>query len=173
MSSPAAPTPAREVSVSTSSEDQTEELGRVLGAALPTESVVGLSGPLGCGKTCLTRGIAEALGLSPRDVASPSFVYLVEYPEARPALSHADLYRLAHLSADDRATAFESIGLYASMEQGGVTVVEWWDSYTGNLPQRLVRVEFTIENVNDRSIKLSFSGNGLDLAAAAVATLSS
>ncbi len=153
-----------------SSSEFTEELGRRLGAALASTapfSVVGLCGPLGCGKTCFTRGIAAALGVAPEQVTSPSFVYLVEYPEAHPLLVHADLYRLAGLSENARVEAFESIGLYAALDSQALSVVEWWDAFTGDTPRSLVRVEFAVEKLNDRWITLSFSGP--DCAAASAA----
>jgi len=47
--------------------DDTEAFGRELAAELGAGDLVVLDGPLGAGKTALTRGIAEGLG-----VAGPS-----------------------------------------------------------------------------------------------------
>ncbi len=43
-----------------------EELGRRIGRALEPGDVVVLTGPLGAGKTTLTRGIGEGLGIRGR-----------------------------------------------------------------------------------------------------------
>lgn len=145
--------------------DQTEALAARLAPLLPPMSVVGLVGDLGAGKTCFARGMARGLGIDPRSVASPTFVYMVDYPSERGPLYHADLYRLGELSAEATAEALESIGLQEAFCSAALTVVEWWDYYRGPDPLNLVRVEFAIENVDDRSIELEFIGAGLSDAA--------
>ncbi len=62
-----------------------------------------LRGTLGSGKTTLTRGLVAALpGGEDAEVASPSFTLCNIYP-TRPALLHADLYRMG----DNGAAAVE------------------------------------------------------------------
>ena len=56
----------------------TETFGRRLGALLRPGDVIGLSGPLGAGKTTLARGILAALGHE-GEVASPSFPIVIAY----------------------------------------------------------------------------------------------
>ncbi|HBR08831.1 MAG TPA: tRNA (adenosine(37)-N6)-threonylcarbamoyltransferase complex ATPase subunit type 1 TsaE, partial [Clostridiales bacterium] len=41
--------------------------------------VVALYGGLGAGKTAFVRGLAEGLGLDPREVSSPTFALINEY----------------------------------------------------------------------------------------------
>jgi len=144
--------------------DDTERLARELAPLAPAGTVIGLVGALGAGKTCFVRGLAEGLGVDGREVASPTFVYLVDYDAAAGSLSHADLYRLADLPAEAAEQVFESIGLLAAFETSQVTAVEWWEHYRGPLPARLIVVEFEIENAEDRSISLDFRGPGLDQA---------
>jgi len=141
--------------------DETEALGSRLAAALPDGTAIGLVGGLGCGKTCFARGVAAGLGIDPDDVASPTFVYLVEYSGGRMPLRHADLYRLEGLAPDAAAEAFAGIGLYEALEGPGITVVEWWDRYVGPPPALLTVVEFVVENVDVRSLTLTFSGAAL------------
>jgi tRNA threonylcarbamoyladenosine biosynthesis protein TsaE len=143
--------------VSTAAED-TEAIGAALASSLAPGSVVGLIGPLGAGKTCFVRGMASALGVDPTLIASPTFVYLVDYPGRDLVLHHADLYRLAEIPPEAAEAAFEGIGLPAAFAAGGVTVVEWWDCYSGPLPTSLVRVEFVIENVEHRQLTAVFEG---------------
>src|SRR3954469_24675434 len=72
----------------------TESFGRRLGALLFPNAVVALIGPLGAGKTHLTRAVAEALGIAnPAAVTSPTFTLVHEYP-ARLPIYHFDAYRL-------------------------------------------------------------------------------
>ncbi|HYP73905.1 MAG TPA: tRNA (adenosine(37)-N6)-threonylcarbamoyltransferase complex ATPase subunit type 1 TsaE [Microbacterium sp.] len=72
-----------------------EQLGRAFGAALRAGDLVVLTGPLGAGKTTLTRGIAAALDVRGR-VQSPTFVIARTHPSQGdgPALVHVDAYRL-------------------------------------------------------------------------------
>ena len=80
-----------------------EELGRTLGRALEPGDVVVLTGPLGAGKTTLTRGIGEGLGIR-GPVQSPTFVIARTHPSlvGGTPLVHVDAYRLgAAVGLDD------------------------------------------------------------------------
>src|SRR5215813_3640673 len=92
----------------------TEAFGRRLGALLFPGSVVALVGPLGAGKTHLTRAIAEGLGVAnPRAVTSPTFVLIQEYPGRLP-IYHFDAYRLSG------AGEFLDLGVTEYYEASGV-----------------------------------------------------
>ena len=73
-----------------------EELGRELGRQLRAGDLVVLTGPLGAGKTTLTRGIGEGLGVR-GPVQSPTFVLARTHPSlvGGAPLVHVDAYRLA------------------------------------------------------------------------------
>ena len=72
-----------------------EMLGREIGAALAAGDLVVLTGPLGAGKTTLTRGIGEGLGVR-GPIQSPTFVIARTHPSlvGGPSLVHVDAYRL-------------------------------------------------------------------------------
>ena len=145
------------VRVRTRSPEETEAVGTALAAVLGRDTVAGLCGPLGAGKTCFARGVAAGLGIDPTAVTSPTFVYLVDYSEGVVPLHHGDLYRLADVPSDAAEQVYESIGLLAAFTAGGMTVVEWWDCYRGPAPAALVRVEFVIENAEHRRIEAHFA----------------
>jgi len=108
------------------------ELGRRLARLLRAGDVVVLSGALGAGKTTLTQGLAEGLGVR-GPVTSPTFVIAREHPSlgGGPALLHVDAYRLGGLAEVD------DLDLDASLEQS-VTVVEWGEGLLEQLaPERL------------------------------------
>lgn len=94
-----------------------EALGRELGARLRAGELVVLTGPLGAGKTTLTRGIAAGLGVR-GPVQSPTFVFARTHPSlvGGPALIHVDAYRLGS------AAELEDLDLDLD---GSVVIVEW------------------------------------------------
>ncbi len=92
-------------------------LGREIGGSLRAGDVLVLTGPLGAGKTTLTRGIGEGLGVR-GPVTSPTFVLARTHPSliGGPPLVHVDAYRLASaLELDDLDIDFTH----------SVVVVEW------------------------------------------------
>ena len=96
--------------------DAMETLGARLAALLRAGDLVVLDGPLGAGKTTLTRGLGAALGARGA-VTSPTFVLAREHPTtAGPPLVHVDAYRLASaVELDDLDLDYD----------GAIVVVEW------------------------------------------------
>lgn len=131
---------------------QTEAFGRRLGAMLFPGAVVALVGPLGAGKTHLTRAVAEGLGVkNPAAVNSPTFVLIQEHP-ARLPIYHFDAYRLA----DPRE--FAELGVDEYFRGDGVCLVEWADKVGETLPAEHLRVEIEIVDANRRRFALTPSG---------------
>lgn len=106
--------------------DETLELGRRIGAAAKPGTVVALIGPLGAGKTQLTKGVADGLGVT-SVVNSPTFVLMNEHL-GRLRLYHVDAYRL------EDATEASAAGLLDERQVDGVTVIEWADRLAEMLP---------------------------------------
>lgn len=125
--------------VETASPEETEALGERIGSQLRSGDVVALTGELGSGKTCLTRGIARGAGSAAR-VSSPTFILMREYPlEGRHyAMHHLDLYRLGG------AEELIDIGGDEVLGAEGVAVVEWADRAEELLPTNAVRVRLEI-----------------------------
>jgi tRNA threonylcarbamoyl adenosine modification protein YjeE len=99
------------------SPEDMHELGLELGKALAAGDVLVLTGPLGAGKTTLTRGIGEGLGVR-GPVTSPTFVLARTHPSLveGPPLVHVDAYRLnSAVELDDLDIDFPH----------SVVVVEW------------------------------------------------
>ncbi len=99
----------------------TEALARKMARSLTGRELILLSGDLGAGKTTFVRYLAEALGVDPGWVSSPSFTLLQRYPAGGRGIvvSHVDLYRIA--GAGD----LESLGLEDLLASEDLVVVEW------------------------------------------------
>ncbi|MBH1935220.1 tRNA (adenosine(37)-N6)-threonylcarbamoyltransferase complex ATPase subunit type 1 TsaE [Streptomyces sp. AV19] len=111
------------------------ELGRRLAGLLRAGDLVLLSGELGAGKTTLTRGLGEGLGVRGA-VTSPTFVIARVHPSLSggPALVHVDAYRLSG-GLDE----MEDLDLDVSLPES-VTVVEWGDGKVEDLSEDRLRV---------------------------------
>ena len=139
--------------------DHTRELGRRLGAASSRGTVLALVGPLGAGKTQLTKGVAEGLGVT-SVVNSPTFVLMNEHLGRLP-LYHVDAYRL-----EDPDDAFAA-GLLDDRQAGGVTVVEWADRLSGWLPAD--RLEIRMDPVQGEPMRRTLRWRALGAAHTALA----
>ncbi|HEX4348686.1 MAG TPA: tRNA (adenosine(37)-N6)-threonylcarbamoyltransferase complex ATPase subunit type 1 TsaE [Vicinamibacterales bacterium] len=130
----------------TRSEDETSAEGRRFAATLRGGEVLLLSGDLGAGKTAFVRGLAEGLGVDPKDVTSPTFTLVQEYRAGRLPLFHVDLYRLKPIEVDD-------LGLDDMSLEGGVLAIEWPDRLPREFESSL-RVTFTHRDGNEREISI-------------------
>ena len=143
--------------ITTRSAHQTRLLGERLGRLCRANTVLALTGDLGCGKTTLVQGLARGLDV-PADyyITSPTYTWINEYPGRLP-LFHADLYRL---SAPEE---IEDIGLPELFHAGGTLAVEWADRIEGLLPDRRLTVSMGI--VDDALRKIRISAQGSEMAA--------
>ena len=104
--------------ITTHSADETQALGQRLAKRLLPGDVLAYFGDLGAGKTALTRGIAQGLGVTDL-VTSPTYTIVNEYLTGRIPLFHFDMYRLG--SSDE----LFDIGWEDYLARGGVCAVEW------------------------------------------------
>lgn len=109
------------VTLDAATPEETEAIGRVMGAVLRAGDLLLLDGPLGAGKTVLVRGLAEGWGAPPEVVHSPTFVFHHVYRTEHGPLHHIDLYRLGD-AADVTFLDVETL-----LAEGPVAVE--WGSY--------------------------------------------
>ena len=133
--------PSMSVRIVTRSERETEEIGEFLAASLSPGTVVGLTGPLGAGKTALVRGIARGCGVEEGVVHSPTFLTAAEYA-GRVKVTHLDLYR-------HEETLPDLDWLAEILDGASVAVVEWFEHLRGETPEGALRVEIAYGEAED------------------------
>ncbi|MFC8530889.1 tRNA (adenosine(37)-N6)-threonylcarbamoyltransferase complex ATPase subunit type 1 TsaE [Nocardia sp. NPDC057227] len=124
--------------------EDTEALGRELAAGLRAGDLVVLDGPLGAGKTALTRGIGAGLDVLGR-VSSPTFVIARAHRagDRGVGLVHVDAYRLAG-DLDE----LDALDLDADLDRA-VVVVEWGRGVVEHLTDRHLLVRLVREPESD------------------------
>jgi tRNA threonylcarbamoyladenosine biosynthesis protein TsaE len=137
----------------------TEAFGRRLGGLLFPNAVVALVGPLGAGKTHLTRAVAEGLGIAnPAAVTSPTFTLIHEYP-ARLPIFHFDAYRL------NGPNEFLDLGAAEYYESGGVCLIEWADKVETALPAERLTIRLVPVDENRRRVEMTAVGERYEVLA--------
>jgi len=118
-------------------EEELVRWGLRIGASIETPVFVGLSGPLGAGKSVLARGIGEGAGVVGH-MPSPTFTLVQGYEAAGGRrLMHLDLYRIA--SPDE----VWELGWDQLLDESRIAVVEWPERAEPLLPpdRWLVEIE--------------------------------
>jgi len=110
-----------ETTITSHCPEETMLLGRTIGSQLRGGEIFAICGPLGSGKTHLTKGIATGAGAQDRKtVTSPTFVIVNQYA-GRFDLYHIDAYRL------DSVAEFEMLGFDDLCYGESVVLIEWAD----------------------------------------------
>lgn len=124
-------------SVELATAQDTHRFGVELGRALRAGDLVLLTGDLAAGKTTLTQGIGEGLGVR-GPITSPTFVIARVHPNLStgPDLVHVDAYRLGGLAELD------DLDLDTDLDQV-VTVVEWGHGLAEGLTEDRLEIVLT------------------------------
>ena len=133
------------------SPEETLALGEALGRALAEGDVIALTGDLGAGKTWLTKGIAQGIGVAPDEVTSPTFV-LMRVHEGRVRLAHFDAYRLRS-GAD-----LLDVGAEEMFYAAAASVVEWADRAEDALPEDRLDVRIEVSGETERRFEMVARG---------------
>ena len=130
----------------TKSSDETIELGRKIGSFLKSGDVLAMTGTLAAGKTTITKGIAESLGVKD-NITSPTFCLISEY-EGKLPLYHMDVYRL------DGEEDFLNLGVEEMLYGKGVCIIEWSEKVKKTLPGKTIFITITPNDDGSRTIVL-------------------
>ncbi len=131
----------------TKSEEETRKIGRVIGRSLLPGDIICLVGELGSGKTTITQGIAQGLGVQ-GPVNSASFKLINEY-KGRIPVYHFDLFRL------DKLSEVEELGYREYFYDQGVTIIEWAEKMESLWPEKRMEIELRIISGDNREIKIT------------------
>jgi tRNA threonylcarbamoyladenosine biosynthesis protein TsaE len=119
--------------------------GEKLAHAVTTPAVIFLEGPLGVGKTTLTRGFLRGLGFKDR-VKSPTYTLVEPYMLNEIMVFHFDLYRLQD------PHELEFIGIQDYFNSHAICLIEWPEKGSGVLPKPDLVCQMTMEH-NGRNIE--------------------
>ncbi|MGY1437490.1 tRNA (adenosine(37)-N6)-threonylcarbamoyltransferase complex ATPase subunit type 1 TsaE [Streptomyces reniochalinae] len=125
----------QEVTVTVPTAEGMRALGVRLAGLLRAGDLVMLTGELGAGKTTLTRGLGEGMGVRGA-VTSPTFVIARVHPSLTdgPPLVHVDAYRLG-----GGLEEMEDLDLDVSLPES-VVVVEWGEGKVEELTEDRLQV---------------------------------
>jgi tRNA threonylcarbamoyladenosine biosynthesis protein TsaE len=126
-------------------EDVMHEFGIRLAAVLSPGDLVLLTGPLGAGKTTLTRGVGEGLGVI-GTVASPTFVIARAHKRQNSdaPLVHVDAYRLGSPAEfDDLDIDFEN----------SIVLVEWGRGFADELTDSWLDIEIERDHTGATEVR--------------------
>ncbi len=169
MEAPAAPHDPADTELTVTSPEQMRELGRRLAKLLRAGDLVMLTGELGAGKTTLTRGLGEGLGVRGA-VTSPTFVIARVHPALGdgPPLVHVDAYRLGG-GLDE----MEDLDLDVSLPES-VIVVEWGEGKVEELTDDRLEIVIhrAVGDTTDEVRHVTLTGLGERWAAADLSVLS-
>ena len=135
----------------TSSPEETENIGFILGQVLTPGAIIAYRGDLGAGKTAFTRGLAKGLGCCD-SVTSPTYTIVNEYLSGRLPLFHFDMYRLR--SSDD----LWGIGWDDYLDRGGVCAVEWSENVADAMEDAIF---VTIEKLGEECRRITIEGGNV------------
>lgn len=128
------------------------ELGRKIGSRLRAGDLLVLNGPLGAGKTLLTQGIGDALGM--HGITSPTFV-ISKIHKGDVPLIHVDAYRL--IQSENPIFSLDDLDLDSEREDA-ITVIEWGGELAARLSDE--RLEIFIDRTSDvREVTLLTHGS--------------
>lgn len=137
----------------TSTSEETFDLGRKIGSLLKAGDVIAMTGTLAAGKTTITKGIAESLGVSD-NITSPTFCLISEYDGLKMPLYHMDVYRL------EGAEDFVNLGVEDMLYGNGVCIIEWSEKVQSELPKKTIFMKITPSEDGTRTIEIKNWNNG-------------
>lgn len=125
----------------------TERLAAAFAVHLAPGMFVGMTGPLGAGKSVIARAIGVAWGVVD-PMPSPTYTIMAVH-RGRVPIYHMDLYRLG--SSDE----LEFAGLRGYFESDGICLVEWAERARDSWPENGWFVNIEVGEGDERRISIT------------------
>lgn len=130
-----------------SSVQETVNIGDKFVNELPSKSIIALKGDLGAGKTHFVKGIAKGMGIVDT-ITSPTYnLYNLYESTNRGTLLHLDAYRLE--SEEDA----EDLLLEDFLGAEYILVIEWPEKISRWIPENSIWIEIKIIDQNERLLQ--------------------
>lgn len=135
------------------SAEKTLALGKKIGELANSGDIICLIGDLGTGKTHITKGIAEGLGIY-ENITSPTFTIVNEY-SGRLKLNHFDVYRV------NDPDEIEAIGFDEYIFSDSISIIEWANYIEELIPKEHIRIIINkLPTQGENYRKISIEGYG-------------
>lgn len=141
----------------TRNDMETTSLGKEIGKLLKNNTSVYLIGEMASGKTQLSKGIAESLGLLNK-FSSPTYTIINEYKNEFDTLYHMDAYRIEDISELDY------IGFY-DIYKNEKMIIEWADMIMSEIDETgiIVDINKDEQDFNKRVIDIKAFDDSIDI----------
>ena len=141
----------------TRNDMETTSLGKEIGKLLKNNTSVYLIGEMASGKTQLSKGIAESLGLLNK-FSSPTYTIINEYKNEFNTLYHMDAYRIEDISELDY------IGFY-DIYKNEKMIIEWADMIMSELDETgiIIEIKKDEEDFDKRIIDVKAFDDSIDI----------
>jgi len=103
-----------------------------------SEKIIAFYGEMGAGKTTFIKVLCQHLGVPIKEVCSPTYAIVNEYPAKSKPIFHFDFYRIK-----DEQEVFD-MGYEEYFYSGNYCFVEWPEKITNLLPDKLLKVSIEI-----------------------------
>lgn len=138
----------------TTSVEDTLSIGKQIGSLASKGDIICLTGDLGTGKTHMSKGIAEGLGIT-EHITSPTFNIVNEYHSGRLSLYHFDVYRV------NDPDEIYAIGFDEYIFGDGVSLIEWANYIEELIPKEYLYINIKkIPEKGENFRKISIEGFG-------------
>lgn len=136
--------------------DDTERLAARVAVRAVAGDFIGLSGPLGAGKTAFARAFLMAMAAhqkapAPAEVPSPTFTLVQSYELGALEVAHYDLYRI------DSPEEADELGLDEAQVRG-IVLVEWPERLGDRLPRDRLDIALSVDAFDQRRATIATHG---------------
>jgi tRNA threonylcarbamoyladenosine biosynthesis protein TsaE len=128
----------------TSSAEETIELGKSFSKFIELGDIIALDGSLAAGKTTFVKGILSGLNFE-NEVTSPTFTLINEY-EAMHRVIHMDCYR------ENNLQRWINLGIQDYFYSDDVKIIEWPEIISKLIPIDSISIMFTSVSEFEREI---------------------